>query len=177
MKVPTALFSGGHDTLADPKDVAVLLTQVSLSAAGLAAVWLQTDVPRWPFTIKVSRTSDLQLLLQVFPEFPRCFPCSLLNSWFSSCSSHGGLVETMILFCPSAGVQPGLPSAHWTLGTPGFYLGLGCSSADVPVHPEAAAETWLDVEDSSGPAAFRTWPLNQERIFLSPGDCLSSTRL
>lgn len=30
MKVPTALFSGGQDTLADPKDVAVLLTQVSL---------------------------------------------------------------------------------------------------------------------------------------------------
>lgn len=29
MKVPTALFSGGQDTLADPKDVAVLLTQVS----------------------------------------------------------------------------------------------------------------------------------------------------
>ncbi|XP_070708440.1 gastric triacylglycerol lipase [Pempheris klunzingeri] len=29
MKVPTALFSGGHDTLADPKDMAVLLTQVS----------------------------------------------------------------------------------------------------------------------------------------------------
>ncbi|XP_051273004.1 gastric triacylglycerol lipase [Dicentrarchus labrax] len=29
MKVPTALFSGGKDTLADPKDVAVLLTQVS----------------------------------------------------------------------------------------------------------------------------------------------------
>ncbi|KAK5850366.1 hypothetical protein PBY51_001250 [Eleginops maclovinus] len=29
MKVPTALFSGGHDTLADPKDVAILLTQVS----------------------------------------------------------------------------------------------------------------------------------------------------
>ncbi|KAG7280078.1 hypothetical protein CRUP_018034 [Coryphaenoides rupestris] len=29
MKVPTALFSGGHDTLADPKDVAMLLTQVS----------------------------------------------------------------------------------------------------------------------------------------------------
>lgn len=29
MKVPTALFSGGHDTLADPKDVAALLTQVS----------------------------------------------------------------------------------------------------------------------------------------------------
>ncbi|XP_034050301.1 gastric triacylglycerol lipase [Thalassophryne amazonica] len=29
MKVPTALFSGGHDTLADPKDVAILLTQMS----------------------------------------------------------------------------------------------------------------------------------------------------
>ncbi|RVE59245.1 hypothetical protein OJAV_G00186550 [Oryzias javanicus] len=29
MTVPTALFSGGHDTLADPKDVSVLLTQVS----------------------------------------------------------------------------------------------------------------------------------------------------
>ncbi|KAM3592156.1 uncharacterized protein V6R79_013863 [Siganus canaliculatus] len=29
MKVRTALFSGGHDTLADPKDVNVLLTQVS----------------------------------------------------------------------------------------------------------------------------------------------------
>ncbi|KAM3860007.1 gastric triacylglycerol lipase [Diretmus argenteus] len=29
MKVPTALFSGGQDTLADPKDIAVLLTQVS----------------------------------------------------------------------------------------------------------------------------------------------------
>ncbi|XP_039990534.1 gastric triacylglycerol lipase isoform X2 [Xiphias gladius] len=29
MKVPTALFSGGQDTLADPKDVAMLLPQVS----------------------------------------------------------------------------------------------------------------------------------------------------
>uniref|UniRef100_A0A667YH87 Lipase n=1 Tax=Myripristis murdjan TaxID=586833 RepID=A0A667YH87_9TELE len=29
VKVPTAVFSGGQDTLADPKDVAVLLTQVS----------------------------------------------------------------------------------------------------------------------------------------------------
>lgn len=29
MKVPTAVFSGGQDTLADPKDVAILLTQLS----------------------------------------------------------------------------------------------------------------------------------------------------
>ncbi|XP_059181030.1 gastric triacylglycerol lipase [Centropristis striata] len=29
MKVPTALFSGGMDTLADPEDMAILLTQVS----------------------------------------------------------------------------------------------------------------------------------------------------
>nr|XP_020472330.1 lysosomal acid lipase/cholesteryl ester hydrolase isoform X1 [Monopterus albus] len=29
MKVPTAVFSGGQDTLADPKDIAVLLTQLS----------------------------------------------------------------------------------------------------------------------------------------------------
>lgn len=29
--VPTAVFSGGQDTLADPRDVAVLLTQVSLT--------------------------------------------------------------------------------------------------------------------------------------------------
>jgi len=34
MKVPTALFSGGHDTLADPADVAVLLTQVGRLVGG-----------------------------------------------------------------------------------------------------------------------------------------------
>lgn len=34
MKVPTALFSGGQDTLADPKDVAVLITQVSRPVRG-----------------------------------------------------------------------------------------------------------------------------------------------
>lgn len=34
MKVPTALFSGGHDTLADPKDMAILLTQVSYVPLG-----------------------------------------------------------------------------------------------------------------------------------------------
>lgn len=33
MMVPTAVFSGGQDTLADPKDMAVLLTQVSPAAS------------------------------------------------------------------------------------------------------------------------------------------------
>lgn len=43
MKVPTALFSGGQDTLADPKDVAVLLTQVR-QWMSVTSVWDKQEV-------------------------------------------------------------------------------------------------------------------------------------
>lgn len=49
MKVPTALFSGGHDTLADPKDVAVLLTQVSYVPPGSRSWFAKMNLLLLPF--------------------------------------------------------------------------------------------------------------------------------
>lgn len=78
MKVPTALFSGGHDTLADPKDMAILLTQVSYVPLGSRS-WV----------------AKMNLLLLLFPPpTPHLYVCRCLT-WSSISTLNTGSMWTL----------------------------------------------------------------------------------